>query len=295
MIRETRLNNIVVRPFESASIDMEKVKGKNYLPEPYNLNLLCCKRKSGKSTAIGRAVLGTTNASTVFIVFSPNCKTDDTMVEILKEIKERGNPLLTYPSLWRGKEDLLQTVINAILDEEEEDEEAPVVQENPARRPMMTIRIGGSAYQAPVSEGKKEEIPIFKKTKKKPKLIAPRYVVIIDDLATELNRTHDGLANLCFNGRHLKMAIYISFQYKNQLPPALWAQATYIFIFKNFSRKKLIEIYESADLHSVTLEQFLEIYRYCTHTDNDNDRPFMMIETNKGIYRKNFNKKIDIE
>ena len=294
-ISEVKLNNVTVKPLiPILHEDETKVKGGKLISVPYSISFLCSKRKSGKTTVISKLALETTSKRTVFWIFSPTAKADDTMMELIKRLKARGNVVNLFPSLMDGKTDILQTIVNSLLEgDESESEEVKQPKKIEASqvgggRPITIYRGAGVAPIEPPKET--GEISKYKEAKYKPKKKAPSYCFIIDDLATELNKTRGGLASLCFNGRHLKASVYISFQYKNQLPPALWSQATYIFIFKNFSKEKLEEIYKSVDLHSVTLPQFLQIYDYAT---KDDDRPFLLCDVSEGIYRKNFNKKIE--
>ena len=296
-ISEITLNNKQVKSLIPRNdIDVSSIKGGDFLSDPYNLSLICSKRKSGKSTVIGNVVLATTAKKTVFFIFSPNAKTDNTMITLIEKLKKRGNIVMVYPSLMDGKEDILQTIIDALLDEDDEEGEvAEKKMPDRYKRPELgdvSIKKSGMPLPPPIPEkGEEAEIPKVKVTKYKPKKISPDYCVIIDDLATQLNKTRGGLANLCFNGRHLKMSIYISFQYKNQLPPALWAQSSYIFLFKNLSEQKLKEIYEAVDLHGLSFEQFMEVYRYTTKDDEKRD--FLLCDVNNSIYRKNFSKKLE--
>ena len=295
-ITETKINNVKVKSMiPKTHIDASDVKGGQLLGDPFNVTFLCSKRKSGKTTVVAKIALETTSKKTIFWIFSPNAKTDPTMIAYIDKLKNRGNSVNIFPSLMNGKEDILQTIVDALLEEDEEEEVK--VPEKFKRPDERTISINTGTPVVPVKEFKKDgeiEVEKVKKTKYKPKKIAPDYCIIIDDLATQLNKTHGGLANICFNGRHLRMSIYISFQYKNQLPPALWANGTYLFFFKNLSKEKLEDVYKAVDLHGATLSEFLDIYHYATgHAMSDTEKPFLLCDVNNGIYRKNFDKKIE--
>ena len=71
-ISEITLNNKQVKSLIPRNdIDVSSIKGGDFLSDPYNLSLICSKRKSGKSTVIGNVVLATTAKKTVFFIFSP--------------------------------------------------------------------------------------------------------------------------------------------------------------------------------------------------------------------------------
>ena len=304
MISETKLNNVVVRPLvQNTTPEIDKVKGGKLLPVYNNLSFICAKRGSGKSTVVCKIALETTSKGTIFFIFSPNTKSDSSMVELVKRLTERGNIVNLYPSLMKGREDILQTITSALLEDDDEPEPSKATRGGghlklPTSRPEISIKGSGTnepprIHALEKHSGEKQEIEKFQKPKYKPKKISPEYCFVIDDLATELNRTHGGLANLCFNGRHLKASIYISFQYKTQVPPALWNQCSYIFLFKNLSREKLEEIYKCVDLHHASLDQFFELYDHATRVTDREPKPFLLCDVENGTYRRNFNKRID--
>ena len=297
-ISSEKVSNAKVKPL--AKIDRKddvKVKGADYLPDPDCVCLYCSRRKSGKSTTMATCVYKTTTKRTVFFIFSPTHNVDETMTGLIENLKKRGNQVNVYSSLFDGKIDRLDFIMKELLKEESESEEE---KSNPSQainkmKELKPIQIGGARYMtlADVDNHTKEpEKKEKKKPKYKPKYKAPEYCFIIDDLGTELIKSK-GLVDLCFNGRHIHASLHISFQYKNSLPPKAWEQCSYLFIFKNFNKEKLKDIYESLDLKNIdNFEQFFDIYKYATQEDN---YPFLLCDIQDGIYRERFNKRINFE
>lgn len=301
-ITESVINNVTIKPLiHSQDSNPDDVKGGKLLSQPYNITFLCAKRKSGKTTILAKCALETTTKKTIFWIFSPTAHVDDTMIELIKRLKKRGNIVNVFPSLMDGKEDILDTIIDKLLEDDDPKDKIATSAPKPKAPKIgldnreVAIRIGGKV--AP-DLSKTSDIPVDKFERKKseyvPKKKFPEYCFIIDDLATELNKTRGGLATLCFNGRHLKASVYISFQYKNQLPPCLWCQSTYLFLFKNLSREKLEEIFKALDLHNLNLKQFFEVYDYSTTVTEKEKYPFLLCSVTDGKYRRNFNKEISM-
>lgn len=295
-IKETTINNVVIKPLISApKKDIDAVKGGKLISTPFQISLLNAKRKSGKTTILANAALQTTTKKTVFWIFSPTATADHTMVEFIRKLRERGNMVTVYPSLMDGKIDLLDVIMTQLLDEV--DDTPPVLQ---PPKPKVQIALDRREFDICVfgkkSSEEKTEVAVekFKPTKYEPKKKSPEYCFIIDDLATELNKTRGGLAKMLFNGRHIHASVYISFQYKNQLPPGLWSQATYVFLFKNLAKDKLEEIYHCMNLHNLSLKEFFEIYEYATAITDKDHYPFLFCDVEEGKYRRNFNKEIAI-
>ncbi len=291
-ITETKINNVTVKPrIPHNQVDVSKVKGGNLLPISDNLTLIVSKRGGGKTTVTAKIALETTSKRTQFWIFSPTAKVDPTMVDLIKTLERRGNIVNVYPSLMDGKEDLLNTIIDNLLEDDDVEETKLPELKNLSDR-KTRIQVGGEIREELSST---IEIKKVKSPKYKPKKEAPVHCFIIDDLAVELNRTRGGLAKLCFNGRHIHASIYISFQYKNQLPLAIYAQTTFLIIFKNISSEKLEELYKCVDLHKLTFKEFLHVYDYCMNSNSKETHPFLLCEVGAGVYRNKFNKVINYD
>lgn len=294
VVKETKINNCSVKPLiPITTLDTNKIKGGKLIDVVSNITLLCAKRNSGKTTAVAKLALETTSKKTIFWIFTPTYNRDDTWIELIKRLKNRGNTVNVFGSIFENKKDILYQIVKSLL-ADEEDEPAPLTKKpqimgNPLQMMGRPMRNHFGLPEKPKPEPKPKEPKVYK-----PKKEAPEHIFIIDDLATQLSRSV-GVEEICKNGRHLKMSIYISFQYKNDLPPGCWTQATYLMIFQHISREKLKEMYLILNLHNCTLEQFYELYDYATTPTGSDKKPFLYIDVNNSSFKKSFNKRIELE
>ena len=300
MISETKLSNARAKPLiKKEPIDSSRIKGYNYIRDPFGINLYCSRRKSGKTIAMVSAVLATISRHTFVWVITPNSTKDDNIIEFLNTLTKRDISHKVLPGLFDGKIDVLEKIIDDLLKpEDESDEDLPLT--HVVKSNIQTIKIAGGSYKI-LDNGKKTAQYSTTKPKKEvkkkytPKKISPEICILIDDCATELNHSTGGLGSLAYNGRHLKIAAHISFQSKSCLPPKIWEQCSTIFIFKNFSKIKLEAIFENLNLPGVEFEDFLKIYEYATKITPKENHPFLLVDTDDGIFRRNFNKQIHIK
>ena len=112
---------------------------------------------------------------------------------------EQGISFERHTSIKEGKVDLVDEFIQAITPDHDGDEE-----EIKERVPSF-IRLGDD------EETEKEN------KKRKPKYLAPDYILVFDDVSNELKAR--SIANLLKKNRHLKIKTIISSQYPNDLLP----------------------------------------------------------------------------
>ena len=148
----------------------------------------------------------------------------------------------------------------------------------------MHLRSVGRGAEVPEEE---EDEPKEKKTKKS-KYLAPEYMIIFDDLSSEL-KSRSLLSLLKFN-RHFKAKLIISSQWLHDLLPESRKQLDLFMIFKGFPDAKLSEIYKDCD-SGIPFETFCKIYKKATK------RPFsfMYINTRSDSYRKNFSEQFILQ
>jgi len=168
-----------------------------------------------------------------------------------------------YTSIYEGGEDLLSNLVEDLKKEARDEEEANEEKEEEeveevdrcddilARLETMHSYGTGKATRPP-----EEEIQSEKKSKKS-KYRAPEYIIIFDDLSSELKSK--SLTSLLKFNRHFKAKLIISSQWIHDLLPESRKQIDLFLIFKGFPDKKLIEIYKDCD-SGVPFETFLKVY-----------------------------------
>jgi len=274
MIKEQTLNNIVVKPLVNTvgNIDVTKIKGGKLIPTVYNCTFLCAKRASGKTSTLAEILLRTSDKKTTFYVFCPTTKVDSSWITLIDKLESRGNIVNVFDSIMEGKVNLLNEIMadlsipeDSMIKTEEEQPTGP------------KINFG--------DEIKK------KKQEYKPKKVAPKHIFVFDDISGELK--NPSVASLLKKSRHFLSAVYISSQYVMDLLPMSIKQLDYFLCFRSFSRDKLEHIYKLLDL-SIGLEKFIDIYDYC-FSDPKERFSFLYINVRDQTFRKNFNKKLQIE
>jgi len=96
-----------------------------------------------------------------------------------------------------------------------------------------------------------------KEKKRKVVKIYPEYIIVLDDLGSELRDKH--LTQLMKTNRHYKALVILSTQYLNDLQPAAIRQLGYVLLFAKFSEDKLLELYKALYI-SMPFEKFQQIY-----------------------------------
>jgi len=270
MIKEITLNTISIKPLVNANIlDESKVKGGKMFPDPYNVTYLCARRKSGKTSVIAEILKKTSDKKTIFWLFVPTSRVDESWKTIIQLLEDRGNTVNVFDSIMEGKTNLLdEIVIDLSIGDESKKTEQPV---------KADVKI---MFEIPESEKKKTEY--------KPKKLAPLHIFVFDDISQEL-KNHSLLA-LLKKSRHLKAAVYVSSQYLLDLNPAALKQLSYFLCFRSMTRDKLEHIHKMLDL-SIDIDKFFEIYDYATKEDYC----FLYIDMKNQTFRKNFSKELNYE
>lgn len=271
MIIEKKINNIQIKPLVlTNNIDPQKIKGSKLIPFLYTTVFLCAKRKSGKTSVLAELLQKTSDKKTTFWIFCPTHRVDTSWIQILKILKDKGNIVNVFDSIIDGKSNVLDEIMAELsIGEEEEDEKKPKVK--------SLLKFDND------EEKEKKEY--------KPKKLAPEHIFCFDDISHELK--NPAIATLLKKSRHFKSSVYVSFQYPMDLTPACWKQAEVVLAFKSFSRDKLEHIHKHLDL-SLELEQFNNIYDY-VFEDVKEKYNFLYINVRDQLFRKNFNKQIDLE
>ena len=270
MIREETLKNIKdIKPIiVGGGYDADKVRFGQVFANPYNTTFLCAKRKSGKTSVLATILEKTSNKHTIFWIFCPTTNIDDSWKMILKNLEDKGCVVNVFDSIMEGKRNQLNEIIDSLSKASEDDSEAPQ-----------------KIVKKLIYDGQDEP----EKKERKSRKISPEHIFVCDDISHELK--NPALYKLLKNGRHLKASVYLSFQYPNDLLPQGWKNCEYAICFKSFSQDKLEHIHKHLDL-TIQMEKFIELYNYVM---KDRGYDFLFIDVKNEKFRKNFNKKLEIE
>jgi hypothetical protein len=271
MIKESVLNNISIKPLVNANLlDESKIKGGKMFNEVYNVTYLCARRKSGKTSVLAEILKKTSDKKTIFWLFVPTSRVDESWKTIIQLLENRGNTVNVFDSIMEGKTNLLDEIVTDLSVGDE-----PVKKEEPVKAPVKIM------FDIPESE-KKKAAPY------KPKKLAPQHIFCFDDISQELKNV--GLLALLKKSRHLKASVYISSQYLLDLTPAALKQLSYFLCFRSMTQDKLEHIHKMLDL-SIDLEKFYDIYDFATREPYS----FMYTDMKNQTFRKNFSKELNYE
>lgn len=268
MIKISKLNNIKVKPIKSIqTLQPEKVKGYCYFNNLYSNIFLLGKKASGKTSVIYNILKKCINKKTVIYFFVSTIHKDASYDEILKMLDNMGVEHHEYTSIFEGKENHLEQIIEQLQQEPE-----VVEKEKPK---LKYIYYGDSSDE----EEKKEY---------KPKKLSPEVVFIFDDVSNQLSSPV--VSSLLKKNRHFKSKTLISSQYIHDLRPEAIQQLDYMLMFPNIPLQKLDIIHKQLDL-AIDLKTFIEIYKIAT-----NERyHFLNISIRDEKYRKDFNYEFQLE
>lgn len=243
--------------------DTRPIKGEALFPEIYSNIFLCSKKKSGKTSTIYKILNSCCGKDTKIIAFCSTLYKDDSWETIRTWADVHGLCFTGHTSL-KGDdgEDLLQ----ATIQEMEQDNSTG---ENP---------VDSSSSSHCEIDDHKETI----KKKKKSKYRSPEYIIIMDDLASELKST--SVTGLLKKNRHFKSKVILSSQYLNDLLPAARKQLDYIILYRGHPDKKLLEVHRDADV-ALSTQAFINLYKFATKEPFS----FLYIDTTNQQFRRNFN------
>lgn len=271
MIKETKLNNVSVKPIVDCNpTDITKIKGYKLIPQNYWILFICSKKKSGKTSLINEITKKCTDKRTVFWIFCSTYKIDASWIEIIKMLENRGCQVNTFDTIQEGKENVLDTILDGLADDNEKEEE----KEEPPPPDKPTFEIFKTSQQ--------------KKREYKPKKSAPKNMFIFDDISSQLK--NPAVARLLKQHRHSGSSVIISSQYLHDIKPESVLQIDYFFTFRSFSIEKLEYIHKVLDL-SIDFEKFWELYKHATEQMYN----FLYMNVRTEEMRINFSKKLEFD
>lgn len=311
-----KINDEEIKPI-TLTKPTNKVKGYQLFPDPYCNIYICAKKKSGKTNIIWKILHDCIGKDTKVLLFVSTIYKDDNWIKIVEYLDKSGIDHSDFTSLKDEGIDLLETLIKKLSGDGEDDEPGENNDhQNGGSKDIMKpsdplINFGGfhtfgdptrkieggtgSSIRLPYGQKAGSMPPLIfnqigsnheKKDlikKKRPKLIVPEYLLILDDLANEVKS--QSVINLLKKSRHYKFKVVVSSQNLNDLPPGGLLQMDYILLFRGMPEKKLRELFDKTSLDD-DYEKFVEKYKYATK-DKFN---FLYIDVPNSTFRKNFNK-----
>ena len=274
MISLKKINNCRVKPIKVPSYNPDKIKGYELFSELYSNIFLLAKKKSGKTNCIFKIIKKSINKNTNVIIFCSTVQKDSNWIEIIKWLKQNDINFETYTSIFdEDKSNIVEMLAKDLENQCNEELNESSSEEEECKYISVNCN----------KKEKEEE----KKYVYKPKKIAPEFLLIFDDLSTELRSKY--ISGILKKNRHLKMKIILSSQYSTDLEPQAISQLDYMLIFKGIPETKLEIIHKQLDL-SIDYIKFKQMYEEATK-DRYN---FYYIDVRSETFRKNFDKEFEI-
>lgn len=271
-----RVNNSIYVLPKLGSGQPIKWKGKNLLDVRYWVMSILAKRRSGKTTLIFNLIKNFCTKKTIVIFFVPTFMKDDTYQSIRDYLNEKDISYINYSSIKEDGVNNIEAFMEANKGQEDIEDE------------KEEEKVDNLSSVCNFGESPKE------KTKAKRKPIPPEYLIIFDDISSELR--DKSVSVLCKNSRHFKCKIILSSQSIIDLNPSTHAQVDYCALFKDFNEDSLEKIYQKLE-PNISYEEFKEIYHEVTGTKmkgHPHLNNFLLIDRANQEYRVNLNSKLSL-
>lgn len=266
-----QINDVKVRPVKLPVIEKEKIKGRELFEEIYSNIAIIARKKQGKTSVIFKIIKSCVNKNSTVLIFCSTHNKDKVWIEIKKYLGRKNINFLAYDSIYDNGQNHISELIKMWKKQEENIN-------NDEKDEIKNIRVINTGSE---SDDEKEYVY-------RPKKICPKYVIIFDDLGTEISSKEVG--QLLMTNRHWLSRVILSTQYPNSLAPAARKQLDYWILFGKHAKDKLELIFKDSDL-SIDFDLFFKLYKNATEQRFN----FLYIDTINSMFRKNFNQSYLIE
>ena len=284
MISLKQINCQYVKPIPIPDEDHRPIKGFDICEEVYANIFLCARKKSGKTSALFKILKECSSKKTIIIVFCSTAYKDKNWIQIRKYFEQKGMDIRVFTSIYEDGQDQLANLVEDLKREAKEEEQKANRSEDEMDDIDKCDDILARLGSGQASREEKEEP---EKKPRRSKYQAPEYIIVFDDLSSEL-KSGSLLSLLKFN-RHFKSKLIISSQWLHDLLPESRKQIDLFLIFKGFPDDKVALIYKDCD-SGVPFDTFLRIYKKATKKPHSS----MYVDTRSDQFRCNFDKQFII-
>lgn len=272
MLKLKQISDKVVKPIPKECIDKSKIIGSDVFSNPYGNIMTVASTNSGKTCAVFQILKSVTKPKyTKIIIIASTIYNDQNYSYIEKYLKENKYKYEMHTSIYdeETQENRLLNLLNELKQEAEERKYAEETNDDP--EPTKYIVVDEDIEK---QENKKE---------RKPKKIAQKYLIILDDLSDEL-RKDKSLGILTKKSRHFQIRLIVSTQYLLDIDPMTRKQMYYALLFGGLGDDKIHTIYKDMDLSWLPYEKFKAIYEAVT----EKKYRFLFIDRQSKELRLNF-------
>lgn len=271
MIRSKKINDIKIDPL-ILNPEPKNILGYELFPTLHANIFICAPKNSGKTTVIKTILDKCADKDTHIIIFCATVNNDKSWIAIKENLRKRKIYYTAYNSIYT---DNGSNIIDAFIKTLQEEEGLEPYEEHDPNLPEKVevkndlILFGDDSNTV--------------KRKKRKKYISPKYIIVMDDLSTELK--DKAIPKLMKIHRHFDTKIIISSQsWLDTDPKIRKGNLDYVLLFKNIPEDILERIHEELSI-IIPFDLFVTLYKHAT----DQKYHFLYIDRS-GRFRKDFNK-----
>ena len=257
-----RINNVKIHVVPTCKpTDPTKIRGYDLCPEPYANFFLVARKNSGKTNLIYNMIKSFASKKTHVVVMAGTHNNDSTWLYIKRFLDDMGIQNTFHDGLYGEGKNPVNRVTELIQ--------------------YMRESTGDSGTSSEHQSAVDRILGVAKPRERKEKKIAPRFLVILDDLSSKELRSKP-VETLLKSNRHVFSKVVLSSQYID-LSPGSRDNIDMFVIFKGLNAEKVGVLYENMHLE-ISFERFLELYKVATEKKYD----FMLVDVNNQAFRRNF-------
>jgi len=284
------INDLVVEKI-NIPIETRPVRGAEIVSDAYTNIFIIGSTNAGKTSLIFKLLKEFCGKSTKIIAFVSTLLNDTSWISIRKYFDKKGIEFEGYTSITEdGRNHLNELVEDLTLEAKDREEKEDAKEEDKEEVQQVDIFELMRKRINFVKVDEENSVPQEKKEKKS-KYLDPEYVIVCDDLASEIKTPQ--FANLLKSARHFHLKTITSTQYLKDLLPSARAQVRVVCAFGGLSKDKLEELHKFLNIR-LPISLFMILYKYATTPSKQNPKPFMFINPQKEDYRVSLNKRFII-
>lgn len=278
-IKTFKINDVKVKPIKVEKIDPKSIKGfditgANLYPNVFSIAM----KGSGKTTVLFNSLKKIVDKNTKVFFFVSTFYNDQSF-EIIREWLESKE--IEYHAFTEIGKDFDELMNLFTLDAKHELEQKQLKETE--EEPVDVWKMSQDDAIKQVFENEEE----YKVRVKKPKKVSPKYMIIFDDMSSDLRMKK--VSVLIKQNRHYKCCTWISSQNALDLNNDARNNINIYLLFPNIPSEKLVQFYESATI-PITYDKFEQLYHYATAKPHN----FLYINRDANEFRHNFDTKLEL-
>lgn len=252
------VSKVKIKPI-AHKLDKKPIKGEDWFPTRFPNVFILAKKNSGKTTVVSNILDHCAGKNTKMMFLVSTVDKDPTWVKIVKKWKET-HEVFTNPDLFDdGKINIIHQWLDEQKEQLEEDDDKQEGGKKQIVQKKQRIPMVGAGGQLNIIA---QEIANIQESKpKKPRIITPDYIIVLDDLGDTMR--NKAVTQLLKTNRHYKTMVILSSQSLNDLQPSALLQLDYMLVFGRTPVEKIQELHDKLKL-DIPIDEFYALYQDAT-------------------------------